>query len=665
MWKFFPVLWLVIGGSVWAAEARITVDANGERGVVSPLIFGQNIEAADEFGIFSEQHNKSENAHGLWEAEAGKPVPVMLALAKELKVGALRYPGGCLVHNFNWQATIGPVAGRPDFRFGLDEWLELCRLLGAEPVYTVADYFGTADDAAALVEYLNAPANDRHPWAMKRAANGHPEPYGVKWFELGNESDHGNHQVKPSRKFSAEEYVAWAREYARRMKAVDAGIKVGVVTPPGDGRDANGEWNQTVLRGTGDFADFVVVHFYVPHLMKGADLALVNQACMAQTEQLGVRLRQYREMMKASAGRELPIAITEFNVAAADVEQPVAYRFSFAAALQSVDLLRLCLGDEQFDSVVMTNYWQIFNAYWGAVRGTEVKHPAFALFRLWGKYRGEKLLTVSVESPRGEFGGYGGTAAAGGEKHLPDEGLGPVRESVEWRARNLDYKGVKIRGEQGGFEMEFADFKESFYPELLMFEHPADGAGYRYELGFEAKFAANGEGEFRIGVEDGRGWEATKSAIGVDGIQRAAEWKKFRGVYEPLPDGKMLRVLARLEPKAPVNGRLSVRNLQVTRLRGERMPAYPLLTVTAMKSAGGEKLYLLVFNKSLDRTLTTEIAVENFAVAGAEFEQLTAANGDAASTGLPVERKGKVAVSGKVLTHQFPPCSMTALVLEK
>jgi len=51
---------------------------------------------------------------------------------------------------------------------------------------------GNANDAADLIEYLNSPNNGSNPnggvdWAAVRAANGHPEPYGIKSFEIGNE----------------------------------------------------------------------------------------------------------------------------------------------------------------------------------------------------------------------------------------------------------------------------------------------------------------------------------------------------------------------------------------------------------------------------------------------------------------------------------------------
>ncbi|EIQ02129.1 alpha-L-arabinofuranosidase [Opitutaceae bacterium TAV1] len=669
-----------------APDARITIDAARERGPVNPLVFGQNIEAGDAFGIFVDHHTRSDNAQGLWNPDTRDFQPGMIALADALRMGTVRYPGGCLVHNFNWKGTIGPLEERPGFQFGIDEWIKLCRRLGAEPVYTVADYYGTAEEAAELVEYLNAPATPDHPWAMKRAANGHPEPWNVRYFELGNESDHGNHQVKPGRTFSADEYASWARNYAKKMKAVDPSIKVGIVTPPSDGRNAESAWNTTVFREAGDFADFVVVHFYAPvawKSMTSADLPVVNQACMAQTDQLGIRMDQYRAAIKAACGRDLPLAITEYNTWAADVENPVPYRFSFAPALQNADFVRLCLEPAQNDGVLMAQYWQMFNGWWGAVRKNgEIQHPAYALYRLWGKNRGATLLASAVDAPRQAFAGSRGISAAGGDRYIPRPPPEKMPQPASYPPGRINLDGATVRPTGDGLEVTFSNFRGEAYPQLFRFDNPDDGKGRRYDIAFEAcldlkdrpgagdtggNTTLKPPGEFGIGIEDTRGWEKTRSAASVSGIRNSGTWQEFRGSYTPPADGKAVRVLARLIARKPVTGTLRIRNLAVTRPLPDTMPAYPLLTATAMKSDDGRRVHVVVFNKSLDRSLTTGIVVNGFAATSGHFEQITAAGGDPSSTASPREETGdlRLATDGAPLLHTFPPCSMTAITLSR
>src|SRR3546814_20574644 len=63
--------------------------------------------------------------------------------------------------------------------------MTLTRLIGVEPYVTVDAGLGDANSAAEEVEYLNGPATSE--WGAKRAANGHPEPYRVRLWNIGNE----------------------------------------------------------------------------------------------------------------------------------------------------------------------------------------------------------------------------------------------------------------------------------------------------------------------------------------------------------------------------------------------------------------------------------------------------------------------------------------------
>lgn len=135
------------------------------------------------------------------------------ALAKEANFGSVRYPGGTVSNLFTWKDTIGEdrtttIAGNNfysdagevpvDPAFGVDEAMKwIYDDLNAEAIFVYGLGRGNPQDAADLVEYLNAPNDGSNPnggtdWAAVRAANGHEEPYGVIRFELGNEfSDTG------------------------------------------------------------------------------------------------------------------------------------------------------------------------------------------------------------------------------------------------------------------------------------------------------------------------------------------------------------------------------------------------------------------------------------------------------------------------------------------
>ena len=122
--------------------------------------------------------------------------PELVALLKNMKLPLLRFPGGNFVSGYHWRDGVGPIDQRPVLpnpawhgmewnHVGTDEWINLCRLVGAEPMICVNAGNGTAEEAADWVRYCNDPATT--PMGKLRAENGHEQPYNVKIWEVGNE----------------------------------------------------------------------------------------------------------------------------------------------------------------------------------------------------------------------------------------------------------------------------------------------------------------------------------------------------------------------------------------------------------------------------------------------------------------------------------------------
>ncbi|MCB1125721.1 MAG: carbohydrate binding domain-containing protein, partial [Verrucomicrobiae bacterium] len=119
-----------------------------------------------------------------------------LELLRQLKAPIYRWPGGNFVSGYDWRDGVGDRDRRPPRTnpawtgvehndFGMHEFIHFCELVDAEPWITVNTGFGDAYSAAAELEYANGPADS--PQGRRRAANGHPEPYGVKFWGVGNE----------------------------------------------------------------------------------------------------------------------------------------------------------------------------------------------------------------------------------------------------------------------------------------------------------------------------------------------------------------------------------------------------------------------------------------------------------------------------------------------
>ncbi|HXJ96448.1 MAG TPA: alpha-L-arabinofuranosidase C-terminal domain-containing protein [Terriglobia bacterium] len=155
--------------------------------------------------------------------------PDTIALLRQLHSGFWRLPGGNFISNFNWYDSVGDRDRRPpDFDnawhavqpndVGMDEFMTLCKLIGAEPYITVNAGFGDAHSAAEEVEYMNGSVNAR--LGTMRARNGHPEPYHVKFWDIGNEP-YGTWQLGRT---DLKYYVLKHNEFARAMRAADPSI---------------------------------------------------------------------------------------------------------------------------------------------------------------------------------------------------------------------------------------------------------------------------------------------------------------------------------------------------------------------------------------------------------------------------------------------------------
>jgi alpha-N-arabinofuranosidase len=155
----------------------------------------------------------------------------MVKLLRDLDHGIYRWPGGNFVSGYDWRDGVGDIDKRPpryDYAWntvesndvGTDEYMTLCRLLNIDPYICVNSGFGDDHSAAEWVEYVNgAPTT---PMGKVRAANGHPAPYKVEWWGIGNEM-YGQWQLGH---MSIRHYVLKHNMIARAMRRVDPTIKI-------------------------------------------------------------------------------------------------------------------------------------------------------------------------------------------------------------------------------------------------------------------------------------------------------------------------------------------------------------------------------------------------------------------------------------------------------
>ncbi len=176
---------------------------------------------AGNFHIGTVSLMPADNVHGFR--------PDTIALLRQLHSGFWRLPGGNFLSDWSWYDSVGDPDKRPptfDYAWnamqtndvGLDEFMTLCKLIDVEPYITVNAGFGDAHTAAEEVEYMNGPVSMR--LGAMRARNGHPEPYHIKFWNIGNEP-YGSWQLGRT---DLKYYVLKHNEFAKAMRKVDPSI---------------------------------------------------------------------------------------------------------------------------------------------------------------------------------------------------------------------------------------------------------------------------------------------------------------------------------------------------------------------------------------------------------------------------------------------------------
>ncbi len=342
-------------------------------------------------------------------------------LLKQLRSGMYRFPGGNFLSAHEWHDAIGDPDRRPPRwdpvwsalqpnDVGTDEFLTLCELLGVDPFISVNAGFGDAHSAAQLVEYVNGAAST--PMGRLRATNGHPAPYWVKWWGIGNEM-YGTWQFGY---MAPRQYVIKHNLFARAMRAVDPDITLLATgaTPeemtvnrlsvalsgkvvPDYGSDA--DFTGLLLANCLDNIDVMSEHFYS---YSGERFDLVQnkrvpidepmpEAAYRAANRVRTKVEAYGEYARrfpALKTKRLQIAIDEwaFTRLPANLKQTLANALVFHEMFRHTDLIRMA-GHTMGTSSIE------FNATDAALNATGL------LFQLYRDHFGTVPVEVDGNSP--------------------------------------------------------------------------------------------------------------------------------------------------------------------------------------------------------------------------------------------------------------------------
>jgi alpha-L-arabinofuranosidase len=233
-------------GQIFAApgaDSHIEVLLDEPVATISPAIYGhftEHLGGVIYDGVWVGPDSKIPNTNGIRRS--------LTEALRKIKAPVIRWPGGCFADSYDWKDGIGPrdkrprrtnfwagdpstsVKGGDQFyepnHFGTDEFVQFCRLSGAEP-YLAANLRSLPPlEFDHWVEYCNSPAGST-TLADRRASSGSSEPYNVKYWGVGNESWGCGGNFQPEE--YAEEFkrfTTWVPGYGVDLKFIGSGPNV-------------------------------------------------------------------------------------------------------------------------------------------------------------------------------------------------------------------------------------------------------------------------------------------------------------------------------------------------------------------------------------------------------------------------------------------------------
>lgn len=235
--------------------------------------------------------------------------PDIVEQMKKLDGTLYRWPGGNFVSGYNWKDGIGDRDRRPPRKnpawsglepndFGAHEYMKLCELVGFEPLVVVNTGLGTEEMAVEELEYFNGSLQT--PMGKLRAAHGHPEPFGVKWWGIGNEM-FGDWQLGH---IPLKEYTKRHNRFVDAMRKIDPTIRTIAVG------DCYSDWSKGMLDNCWNRMDLLSEHFYC---QENPDLfAYIDELASQVREKVKIHrgLRDTDPIIKA---HPVPITFDEWN----------------------------------------------------------------------------------------------------------------------------------------------------------------------------------------------------------------------------------------------------------------------------------------------------------------------------------------------------------------
>jgi alpha-N-arabinofuranosidase len=418
---------------------------------------------------------------GFWVGE-DSPIPntkgirndVVGALRK-IKVPVLRWPGGCFADEYHWMDGIGDRSKRPtminthwggvieDNSFGTHEFMELCAQLGCEPYVCGNVGSGTVQEMSQWVEYMNFDGTS--PMANLRQAHGREQPWGLKYFGVGNENwGCGGRMTAEYYSDLYRRYGVYSRNYGEnKLYRIACGA-----------RNDDYHWTEVLMAKAGDermlnapYMDGLALHYYtsVRRLPDGNRVGSATQFDEGEWIEIVAKglfmdelVRKHSTIMdKYDPKKKVAMIVDEWGTWYA-VEPGTHPRFLYQQNTMRDAIVAATTFDifnKHCDRVRMANIAQTVNVLQAMIltdKEQMLLTPSYHVFEMYSVHQNATMVPCDVQSERYAYKEYdvpaiSASASVNGEGklHITLSNANPHKDI----GVNLFVRGVKGQGVQG------------------------------------------------------------------------------------------------------------------------------------------------------------------------------------------------------------------------
>lgn len=395
------------------AQNRVRLLSDSTETIINKNIYGHFAEHLGRCiygGIFVGKENTTiPNTNGIRN-------DVIVAL-KELQVPVLRWPGGCFADWYHWKEAIGPQSERSDIEnvpwdyvrednsFGTHEFLDFCELIGAKPYLAMNMNTGSVQEGLEWVQYTCRPKGS-NPMADLRVKNGREEPWGVKYWGIGNESwgCGGN--------MNADYYSNLYKRFATAI--TDYTNTPGyyrIAVGPGD---PNYNWTETIMKNVplNLFEGLSVHHYSVISWVDMGPSQDFSQDIYFRTMERAWKMKEFVEknsevMDKYDPEKKIGLVVDEWGGWYSSMKEKGLLYQQNTIRDAMIAGLTLNIFNNHADRVKMANLAQMTNVLQALILTENEKMlltPTYHVMKMYNVHQDATLVPIEVESETFTFG---------------------------------------------------------------------------------------------------------------------------------------------------------------------------------------------------------------------------------------------------------------------